>query len=118
MNEITHTEKWTIKQVSEMMDVSTHTLRFWEKELGTVIVPMRTRGGQRRYAEEHLKTIEDVKNLKKQGLSLAEIKETLRRKKEAMSHSMSDAHVDSIADQIADLVRAKLQRFLHSQWTK
>ena len=38
------------------------------------MVPLRTNGGQRRYAAEHISIIEEIKGLKRAGLSLVEIK--------------------------------------------
>ncbi len=64
----------TIQQVSQKLDVPKPTLRFWEKEFEGILVPLRTNGGQRRYAPEHVPVIEEIKMLKKAGLSLIEIK--------------------------------------------
>ena len=44
----------TIQEVSDRAGISKHTLRFWERELNGVIVPLRTKGGQRRYTLETL----------------------------------------------------------------
>ena len=64
----------TIQQVSQKLDVPKPTLRFWEREFVGILVPLRTNGRQRRYAPEHVSIIEEIKMLKKAGLSLAEIK--------------------------------------------
>jgi DNA-binding transcriptional MerR regulator len=52
-------------------------MRFLEKEFGGLLVPLRTKAGQRRYAPEHVSVIEEIKMLKKAGLSLVEIKRKL-----------------------------------------
>jgi DNA-binding transcriptional MerR regulator len=67
----------TIQQVSQRLDVPKPTLRFWEREFVGILVPLRTNGGQRRYAQEHVSIIEEIKMLKKAGLSLIEIKRKL-----------------------------------------
>ena len=67
----------TIQQVSQKLDVPKPTLRFWEKEFEGILVPLRTNGGQRRYAPEHVSVIKKIKMLKKAGLSLVEIKRKL-----------------------------------------
>ncbi len=67
----------TIQQVSQRLDVPKPTLRFWEREFEGILVPLRTNGGQRRYAPEHVSIIEEIKMLKKAGLSLIEIKRKL-----------------------------------------
>jgi hypothetical protein len=67
----------TIQQVSQKLDVPKPTLRFWEREFVGILVPLRTNGGQRRYTPEHVSVIEEIKMLKKAGLSLVEIKRRL-----------------------------------------
>ena len=69
----------TIQQVSQRLDVPKPTLRFWEREFVGILVPLRTNGGQRRYAPEHVSVIEEIKMLKKAGLSLIEIKRKMER---------------------------------------
>lgn len=103
----------TISEVSRKLNVSQHTLRFWEKELKGVLTPLRTKGGQRRYAFEHLSIIEEIKELRGKGLSLAEIKQKMGGGK-----SSSDTNfliVDRVAKEIAELVRLALQSFLQKQ---
>ena len=58
----------TIQQLSLRLNIPKPTLRFWEKELDGIIVPLRTRGGQRRYSVQHILIIEEVTNLKKRGI--------------------------------------------------
>ena len=72
-----HEQAITIQQVSQKLDVPKPTLRFWEREFDGILVPLRTNGGQRRYAPEHISVIEEIKMLKKAGLSLVEIKRKL-----------------------------------------
>ena len=72
-----HEQAITIRQVSQKLDVPKPTLRFWERAFDGILVPLRTNGGQRRYAPEHISVIEEIKMLKKSGLSLVEIKRKL-----------------------------------------
>ena len=103
----------TIKEVSQWLGVSRHTLRFWEKELSGIIVPLRTQGGQRRYTLEHLILIKEIKRLKKQGLSLVDIKENFSNNN---NHESSDiTKVDLLANHIADIVRSAISNFLKSE---
>ena len=67
----------TIQQVSQKLDIPKPTLRFWEREFVGILVPLRTNGGQRRYAPEHISVIKKIKMLKKDGLSLIQIKRKL-----------------------------------------
>ena len=55
----------TIKQVSRRLNIPKPTLRFWEKELDGIIVPLRNNGGQRHYTPENIAIIEEIKKLRK-----------------------------------------------------
>jgi len=100
----------TIGEVSQKLNVSPHTLRFWEKELEGVLTPLRTKGGQRRYTPKHIYIIKEIKDLKDRGLSLAEIKQRMGR--EGMHDNLSFEVVDRVAKEIAEVVRLALQSFL------
>ena len=51
----------TIQQLSTKLNIPKPTLRFWEKEFEGILVPLRTKGGQRRYAPGHVSLIEEIK---------------------------------------------------------
>jgi DNA-binding transcriptional MerR regulator len=69
---------FTILQVSERLKVPKPTLRFWEKELNGMVVPLRTHGGQRRYTAQNLLVLEEIKRCRENGLSLSEIVERIQ----------------------------------------
>ena len=102
----------TIQEVSKRVNVAKPTLRFWEKELPGVIVPLRTRGGQRRYTREHILVIEEIKKLKQDGLNLLEIKRELADGTENSGDFPKAETIDILANQIAQMVKAKICRFL------
>jgi DNA-binding transcriptional MerR regulator len=102
----------TIQDVSQRLDVSTHTLRFWEKELAGVIVPLRTKGGQRRYTLEHLFVIDEIKRLKAKGLSLIDIRRELDHRYNSHGEKSNPENIDHLANQIADLVKSTVRHFL------
>ena len=102
----------TIKEVSQWLGVSRHTLRFWEKELAGIIVPFRTEGGQRRYTLDHLLLIKEIKRLKKQGFSLVDIKENFAQNNNNHYELSNTNKVDLLANQIADIVRSAISNFL------
>ena len=125
----------TIQQVSQKLDVPKPTLRFWEKEFEDILVPLRTNGGQRRYAPEHVSVIKEIKMLKKAGLSLAEIKRKLGKGQRsevrgqrsgrlskaggqmsrAGSQRSGDARpdgIDLLAERVTQVVRLEILRFL------
>jgi len=108
----------TIKEVSRRAGLSTHTLRFWEKELEGVIVPQRTKGGQRRYTAEHLLVIEEIKGLKGKGLSLNDIKREMTYRVNSGEKNDSHQSADVIADKIAEIVRTTVFNFLNGKIAK
>ncbi len=62
----------TIGEVSEMLGISAHTLRYYEKE--KIIIPVRDAGGDRRYNDLHLKWLKFVIKLKETQMPIAKIR--------------------------------------------
>ena len=102
---------FTIQQVSTKLNIPKPTLRFWEKELDGIIVPHRTRGGQRRYALEHLAIIGKVKELREKGMSLAEIKKQINNTNKLQNDNTDFDRVDLLAERVAEVVKAEVNRF-------
>jgi DNA-binding transcriptional MerR regulator len=99
-----------------MLDLTKSTLRFWEKELEGIIVPLRTDGGQRRYTPKHLFIIEEIKRLKDKGLSLT----TIRNRLETTDHPILGTNtnpdkIDLLADHVAEKVRSAIYRFFQEE---
>ena len=105
----------TIRQASQRLKVTKHTLRFWEKELSGVIIPLRTQGGQRRYTLEHLFIIEEIKRLKRKGLSLIEIKKKLNNNSNAGEDNPNLQRIDILANHIAQMVKSAIYRFFEGE---
>ena len=110
-------ETLTIQQVSERSEVSRHTLRFWEKKLETVLVPLRTKGGQRRYALEHLLVIEEIKRLKREGLSLPEIHKHFNHGRDREIENPNSQHVDMLVNKVTEIVKSALYSFFEENNT-
>jgi DNA-binding transcriptional MerR regulator len=108
----------TIQEVSTRSGVSTHTLRFWEKELGGIIVPQRTKGGQRRYTLEHLLVIEEIKSLKSKGFSLTDIRRELNHAFSSDEEHYNHQRADVLANKIAEIVRSAIFQFLNGKMAK
>ena len=104
---------FTIQQLSLKFNIPKPTLRFWEKELGGIIAPLRTSGGQRRYTSEHISKIEKVQKLKREGLSLTEIKRELH-KDEISDNSISNK-IDLLANRIAEVVKEEISSFFQRE---
>ena len=93
--------------------------RFWEKEFEGILVPLRTNGGQSRYAPEHVSVVEEIKILKKAGLSLAEIKRKLGKGQMSVAGSQGvgderPGGIDLLADRVAEVVKSEVLRFFES----
>lgn len=98
----------TIKEASQRLGVTCHTLRFWEKELDGIIVPHRTPGGQRRYTSDHLSVLEDIKRLKEKGLSLIDIKRIFNHRNGGLPSNSNSHSIDDLANQVAEIVKSAL----------
>ena len=105
----------TIQEVSQRLGVTKHTLRFWEKELEGIIVPLRTRGGQRRYTSEHLFIIEEIKRLKEKGLSLLKIKSALNNSNNTVHENSNSQSIDLLANHLAETVKSTVYNFFKDE---
>jgi len=99
----------SISEISKQLKVPKHTLRFWEKEFSGAIVPLRTQGGQRRYAAEHVAVIEIIKKMRERGKRLSEIKQELANGSDGQGQA---AKIDSLATRVAEVVKAEVYNFL------
>ncbi len=99
----------SIQQVTQRLNIPKPTLRFWEKEFEGILVPLRSKGGQRRYTSEHVFIIKKIKMLKKAGLSLAEIKMKLENSQNRNTINRED--IDLLVERVVDVVREEVLRF-------
>jgi len=53
----------SIGDVSKICQVPAYTIRYWEKEFNSYLVPSRTQGKQRRYAEQDIRKLLEIKKL-------------------------------------------------------
>lgn len=68
----------SINDVSKMLGVPAHTLRYWEKQFPTVVRPTTGAGGRRYYREQtvnRLKTIQEL--LYNRGMTIAGVKKMI-----------------------------------------
>ncbi len=103
---------FTIQQVSRKLDIPKSTLRYWEKEFDGVLAPVRTSGGQRRYTGEDIKTLSRIYRLKKEGMSLNEVKSNFIRRLEDRSTYPQSEYINLFADRVSKLVKEEVYRFL------
>jgi DNA-binding transcriptional MerR regulator len=104
---------FTIQQVSTKLNIPKPTLRFWEKELDGILVPIRTQGQQRRYNLEHLATIGMVRELREKGMSLAEIKE--QNNNTNKGDNSNSKRIDLLVARVTEVVRAEVNRFFEEE---
>lgn len=64
---------YSIKEASEKLNISPHTLRYYEKEK-VILSVNRNKNGVRRYSEHDINWLEFVNCFKETGMSLADIK--------------------------------------------
>ena len=77
--------QYRIQQVSEKLDVPKSTIRFWETEFPELVKPNRTDGGQRRYFEEDIDNLMQIKEiLHKKNRSIQQAKRLLKLGNEDM----------------------------------
>jgi DNA-binding transcriptional MerR regulator len=113
MNEMSiDRQMFTIKELSEKLDIPKPTLRFWEKELEGIIVPLRSTGGQRRYTESHIPLFEKIKNLRNEGRSISQVKELFSNGNEIIKLSDTQDDIEVLTQRISELVKMEVIRFL------
>ena len=106
---------FSISYVSTRLEIPKPTLRFWEKEFKEILIPLRTKGGQRRYNVEHLAVIKRIKRLQERGMSLSEIRGNLMRHAKKKPSDPNLHNIDFLADRIAKVVRDEVYRFFDKQ---
>ena len=99
----------TMSEVSGRLKIPKHTLRFWEREFEGIIVPPRTKGGQRRYTPENVAVIEDIKRRRQKGMSLSEIRNELNHGNSV--RSSNSGKIDLLANRVAEVVKAEVYHF-------
>jgi DNA-binding transcriptional MerR regulator len=108
-------QHFTIQQISRKLNIPKPTLRFWEKELDGIIVPLRTPGGQRRYTSEHLRLIQKIQRMRKQGMRLSEIKTKMNSLKPEMNLSTNPVDFEVLIERVTEVVKAEIYRMLNHE---
>jgi len=111
---------YTIQQLSVKLKIPKPTLRFWEKEFEGILQPLRTHGGQRRYAPEHVSVIKEIKILKKAGLSLMEIKSKLGKGRTSVAECQRSGDertdgIDLLVERVAEVVKMEVLRLFQKE---
>ena len=72
-------KRYTITEAADILNLRTHTLRYWEEELELEIP--RNEMGHRVYYDEQLEVFHDIRRLKEQGYQLTAIRMQLQNNK-------------------------------------
>jgi DNA-binding transcriptional MerR regulator len=108
---------YSIKEASELTDVPSHTLRFWERKIPEFLQPVRTRGGQRRYGEDCLERIRQLDYyVNHKGLTLVGAQRMIEEgvepektaKQELLAKILADKRVRQAVDEIVELIRRRI----------
>ena len=105
MTNDTHQDKkyYSITEVSELYDIKTHTLRFWEKEFKD-LKPITRKGNRRYYQEADLALIKKIQSLLyKDGMTIAGAKRNLLT---VIKEDNSDSRVKPIIKDLEALLKA------------
>ena len=102
---------FSIQEVSLKLKVPRHTLRFWEKEFEGILVPLRTKGGQRRYTLGNISVIEKIKELREKEVGLTEIRAHLIQNYRRGMDNLNSSKIDFLANTVAEIVREEVYRF-------
>ncbi|NVM21090.1 MAG: MerR family transcriptional regulator [Desulfobacterales bacterium] len=109
------TTEFRIQEVSKKLRLPRSTIRYWEMEFPRHIQPRRTNGGQRRYTAENISVLEEIKRLRKTGMSLAEIKRKLGNSGKAKRDHANSNKIDVLAQRVAEVVKAEVSRFFERE---
>ena len=99
---------YSISEASQKLNVEAHVLRYWEEELN-LKVP-RNELGHRYYTESLLDTIQKIRDLRKKGCSLNEVRDSLAEEESANTEVTSLAEAEAAAGLVEE-TDGKLARF-------
>jgi DNA-binding transcriptional MerR regulator len=102
---------FSIQEVSRKLTIPKPSLRFWDKEFSDILVPLRTKGGQRRYTRKHISMIEEIQKLRGMGVNLTEIHAHLMKNYGSGMDDLNQSKIDFLADRVAEVVREEVYRF-------
>ena len=111
-------QHFTIQQISRKLNIPKPTLRFWEKELDGIIVPLRTPGGQRRYTFEHLGLLQKIQRMRKQGMRLNEIKTKLDDLDTGVKLPANSVDFEVLVERVTEVVKTEIYRMFNSEMDK
>lgn len=77
---------YTMREVSELLDLPEPTIRFYEREFGRVLQPVRTPTGHRRYRPKDIETLKNILFLlRDRGLRIEAARDELYRNRDGVA---------------------------------
>ena len=99
-----------ISEAAKKVQVESHVLRYWEEELQLPI--KRNEMGHRCYTDQNIKQLQEIKELKEQGLQLKAIRTVLfkapeNREEDNQTETRRDKLMDMVKDRVEEKTREK-----------
>lgn len=100
----------SISEVSELLDVKPHVLRYWETQF-SVLRPRKNRAGNRMYRPEEVKLLYTIKDLLYgRRYTIAGAKKSLSAEKKSPSGQLEMGFKEAEKKVVLDEVRSELMR--------
>jgi DNA-binding transcriptional MerR regulator len=101
---------YTISEVSKLLEITTYTLRYYEKE--GIVAPIRNANGERVYDDNHLTWLRFVLRLKQTQMPISQIRQYAQLYLEGEHTSQArlnllEDHRGSVQDQIRHLTETE-----------
>ncbi len=81
---------YTLKEVSKIINVSTSTLKQWEKDLSDLLVIPRSKQGARIYSDDEINKLLEIKNWDEKNIGKVEIRKMLLQQLPSLAKSESN----------------------------
>lgn len=100
----------SISEVSELLDVKPHVLRYWETQFST-LRPRKNRAGNRMYRPDEIKLLYAIKDLLYgRRFTIEGAKRSLQAEKKAPSGQLEMGFKDASRKVLIDEIRSELMR--------
>ena len=99
---------YLVSQASKLLEVQSHVLRYWEEEL---LLPIgRNELGHRYYTRYDIQVILCIKELKKKGFSLKEIKKVIPLFYETVKQEETNSKGDDLEREVLENVLLRIMK--------
>jgi DNA-binding transcriptional MerR regulator len=105
-------KSYAIGDVSKILNVETHTIRFWTEQFSGVVSPRIGFGKRRYYSDDDVRVLAKIQNmLHVRGLKIKAVREVLENEKLCGAHGVINSDFQTIISSIAT-IRGELSSFL------